>query len=232
MAFKDINNDIMTVSQSIVTSSQKTINEIVALLPKFFQALFVFLIGWLIGMIIEWLFIKMGEKLRLSRIWEKTGLDDLLKKAEIKSTPSNLAGTFIKSIIIMFFLRQAMIIMGFVEIEEFISEIISLTPDIIVALFILLFAIRAADTVGALVKNMVGIGDEKTRKIMAVVAKNVLVAFGVMAALVQVHIAEELVQTLFTALVAMLALAGGLSLGLGGKDFVHDMIKEFRKKKG
>ncbi len=226
-----MNAEFLTFPQTIVVKSRETLNEMAALLPKFFLALFVFLVGWLIGMIIEWLFIKAGEKLKLSKIWKMTGLENLMKKTGIKSTPSRLAGTFIKSIIIMFFARESMQIMEFTEIEEFIGQIIALTPDIIIALFILLVTIRAADMVGTLVENFVGIGDTKARKIMAVVAKNILITFGIMAVLVQMHIAEELVQTLFTALVAMLALAGGLAFGLGGKDFVHDMIEDFRKKK-
>ena len=226
-----INTDILSFSQTIVLSSKETLNEIAILLPRFFQATVVFCVGWIIGIIIEWMFMKLGQKLRFTNIWEKTGLDSLLKKANIKSPPSKLAGTFIKSVIILFFLRQAVKIMGFSEIELFISDIIGLVPDIIIALLILLFSIQAAGTAGSLVHNLVGIGDKKARTIMAIVAKNVLIAFGVMAALVQVHIAEELVQTLFTALVAMLALAGGLAFGLGGKEFVHDMIEEFRGKK-
>lgn len=231
MDIRTVNNEFISFSDSVLDSSRETINDIAALLPKALLAVFVFLVGWIIGMIIEWIFIKLGEKLNLHVFWEKTGLNSLLKKADIKSKPSKIAGTFLKSIIIMFFLREAMSIMDFVEIEEFIQNIINLAPDIIIALFILLFSINAAGAVSSLVKNLMVIGDKDARKIMASVAKNVLIAFGIMAALVQLHIAEELVQTLFTALVAMLALAGGLAFGLGGKDFVHEMIEDVRKKK-
>jgi hypothetical protein len=231
MNLQTVNEEFISFSDSILNSSRASVNDIAALLPKALLAILVFLIGWLIGIIIEWMFIKMGEKLKLNTFWEKTGLNSLLKKADIKSNPSKLAGTFLKSIIVMFFLRESMSIMGFVEIEEFIQKIINLAPDIIIALFILLFSINAAGTASSLVKNLMGIGDANSRKIMALVAKNILIAFGVMAALVQVHIAADMVQTLFTAFVAMLALAGGLALGLGGKDFVHEMIEDVRKKK-
>lgn len=228
--FEDNTNGIVSFYDSIRLSSVETINEMIILLPKILEGLAVFLFGWLIGWFVQWVFVKMGEKLRLSYVWKKTGFAHLLKEADIKSSPSQLVGTFLKATIIMFFLRQSMQIMGFTEIEEFLGQIINLIPDIIVALVILLFAISAAEMTSSVIKNLLGIGDENARKIIAIVAKNILIAFGIMAALVQVHIAEELVQTLFTALVAMLALAGGLAFGLGGKDFVKDIIDEVRKK--
>lgn len=221
---------IISFYDSVMVSSQETINEIIILLPKILQGLVIFLLGWMLGSLVQWLFMKMGEKLRLSKLWKKTGFSDLLEKADIKSNPSQLVGTFLKAIIIMFFLRQAVRMMGFTEVEEFLGDVINLVPDILIALVILLFSISVAETTSSIIKNIWGIADENARKIIAIVAKNILIAFGVMAALVQVHIAAELVQTLFTALVAMLALAGGLAFGLGGKDFVKDMIEEVRKK--
>ena len=222
---------IISFYDSIRQSSIETVNQIISLLPKILEGIVVFVLGWLLGKFVQWIFIKMGEKLRLSRIWKKTGFATLLKKADISSSPSHLVGNLLKITIIMFFLRQSMKVMGFREVEEFLGSVINLIPDILVALVILLFAISAADTASSIIKNIWGIADENARKIIAIVAKNILIAFGIMAALVQIHIAAELVQTLFTALVAMLALAGGLAFGLGGKDFVRDMIDEIRKKK-
>ncbi len=42
--------------------------------------------------------------------------------------------------------------------------------------------------------------------------------FAFIAALVQLGVAVVLLQTIFTGLIAMLALAGGLAFGLGGRD--------------
>jgi hypothetical protein len=226
-----IGHDLLTFPQSLVLSSQEILSQMGILFPRVMEATVIILIGWGIGVFIEWIFIKLGERLKLTRFWEKTGFNSLLRKANIQSTPSKLTGTFIKSVIILFFLRQSVIILGFSEVEEFIGQIIILVPDIVIALVILLFTIRVAGTAASLIENFLGIGDRKSRKIIAIIIKNILIAFGTMAVLVQLHIAEKLVQILFTALVSMLALAGGLAFGLGGKDFVREMICDFKNKK-
>ena len=49
-----------------------------------------------------------------------------------------------------------------------------------------------------------------------------------MAALTQLNIAVTLINTLFTGIVFMLALAGGLAFGLGGKDAAAGLISALK----
>ena len=49
-----------------------------------------------------------------------------------------------------------------------------------------------------------------------------------MVALSHLGIAAQYMSILFTGIVAMLALAGGLAFGLGGKEAATDMIKSIR----
>jgi hypothetical protein len=55
------------------------------------------------------------------------------------------------------------------------------------------------------------------------------VIFGFLAALIQLGVATSLINTLFIGLVAMLALAGGLAFGLGGKDEAALILKKLRR---
>ncbi len=50
--------------------------------------------------------------------------------------------------------------------------------------------------------------------------------FAIVVAVNQVGIASDLVNTLFTAVVAGLALALGLAFGLGGRDTAADILNE------
>ena len=50
-----------------------------------------------------------------------------------------------------------------------------------------------------------------------------------MAALVQLGIAQSLIQVLFTGFVAMIALAGGLAFGLGGREYAARMLSKLSK---
>ncbi len=56
-----------------------------------------------------------------------------------------------------------------------------------------------------------------------------LVIFGLFAALIQLGIAPVLLQTLITGLIAMLAIAGGLAFGLGGKEQASNFLNKLKK---
>jgi hypothetical protein len=46
----------------------------------------------------------------------------------------------------------------------------------------------------------------------------------------QLGIASDLIRILFAGIVAMIAIAGGLAFGLGGKEAARDIIEKLRKK--
>ena len=54
--------------------------------------------------------------------------------------------------------------------------------------------------------------------------------FGFIAALQQLGIATDLLNTLVTGIIAMLAIAGGLAFGLGGKDLAADILDHVRRR--
>ena len=61
---------------------------------------------------------------------------------------------------------------------------------------------------------------------LAGVAKWSIIVFSLMAALVQLGIAQSLIQVLFTGFVAMLAIAGGLAFGLGGREHAARVLNK------
>jgi hypothetical protein len=63
----------------------------------------------------------------------------------------------------------------------------------------------------------------------AAVAKWAIYVFTFLATLIQLQIAEVLIQTLFTAFAAMLAIAGGLAFGLGGKDLAQRILSHLER---
>ena len=54
--------------------------------------------------------------------------------------------------------------------------------------------------------------------------------FGFLAALVQLNVATSIINTVITGVIAMVALAGGIAFGIGGKDYAAHLIAKFRDK--
>jgi hypothetical protein len=56
-----------------------------------------------------------------------------------------------------------------------------------------------------------------------------IITFTILAALAQLQIAENMINTLFIGLVVFLALAGGLAFGLGGQKAAAEVIENVKK---
>ncbi|MEK7178290.1 MAG: hypothetical protein AAB721_01380, partial [Patescibacteria group bacterium] len=55
-----------------------------------------------------------------------------------------------------------------------------------------------------------------------------VVLFGFLTALVQLNIASSIINSIITGFIAMLALAGGLAFGLGGRDYASSLVSKLR----
>ena len=83
--------------------------------------------------------------------------------------------------------------------------------------------------VSTLIATSLRFAKSSTADALGLVAKYVILIFAALAALSQLQIAEILIQTLFIGFVAMLALAGGLAFGLGGKEVVKELLEAIKK---
>jgi len=99
-----------------------------------------------------------------------------------------------------------------------LGVVISLFVGILVGVFLQEFIRRA---IGA--SRLVS-GD-----FLGAIAKWAVIIFSVLAALVQLGIAPELIEILFTGIVFMVALAGGLAFGLGGREDARELIQKLRE---
>jgi hypothetical protein len=89
---------------------------------------------------------------------------------------------------------------------------------------ILLLGILAANFFSGFVETAVKASGFQSSGALATIAKWAIVIFALIAALSELQIARGFLEDLFRAIVAMLAIAGGLSFGLGGKDHAKKVL--------
>jgi len=219
------------VKQTIVSSSTGSIVKILEFWPSILGAIGVFLFGWTLSILVKKVIEKIANKFRFLHFAKKTGFENLLKKANITSPPGEVIAKFLQAWIVTIFLLSATKILHLDAVSGFLEKIINFIPNVIVALLIVLFAVKMGEFIGGIVAGAFLIANSNATKIVSLAVKNILIAFGVMAALVELNIAKELIQIIFTGFIAMLALAGGLSFGLGGKEAVKTLLKDLKKKK-
>ena len=134
-----------------------------------------------------------------------------------------------KRVVIVVFLVAALDVLGLTRVTIFLQQVVLLyLPQVIVAVLILILAAFVAEVVKSLVAGSARAAGAHAANLAGAVAKWAIWLFAILAAINQLGVATEFVQTLFTGLVVALALAFGLAFGLGGKDAAARTIERVR----
>jgi len=201
------------------------VNFLLALLA----ALIVFIVGWLISVALGKLTSRIIKVIRLDALLAKVGLKKVLAKAKLKLNSGHFFGELVKWFFIVVFLMAAADILKLYQVTEFLRGVLYYIPNIVVAVIILLSAVIVSNFLKKLVKASVEAAGLEASAFLGSVTKWAVLIFGFIAALIQLGIAVTLIQTLVIGVIGMLALAGGLAFGLGGKDQASRILEKLRK---
>ncbi len=223
-------NYLAAFAATVLESFNKVWVGLLNLLPSMIAALFVLVIGWLAASWLGKLVTKVVEFTKVDDIIDKAGLDKSLADAGIEFNLAKLVGWLVKWFIIVVVLIAVAEILGLDQITNFLETIALYIPNIIIAVVILLVGLVVGNFVDKVVHKAVQASRlSSAAGALSAIAKWAIITFTVLAALTHLKIAQELIQTLFMGLVGMLALAGGLAFGLGGKEAARELIDTIKR---
>lgn len=198
--------------------------------PRILAALVILFVGTLLAATLGLLAARFTRVLQLDRVTEQLRLPRALEGFGIKGFQfSRLVGWLVKWFFVLVVFITAADLLGRTAVTDFLADVTLYVPKVLVAVLILLAGIVLGDFVGTVVRRGVGATQLAHPGTLAALSKWLIIVFAVMAALVQLDIAQELIEILFTGLVGMLALAGGLAFGIGGKDVAKDILSKARR---
>lgn len=217
---------LTTWSGSVVNSLRDLWLEFVGFVPNLIAALLVFFVGWAIAVAVGRLVEKLLVVLRVNQAFESLrGLKDAVSRAGLKLNVPLLVGEIVKWFLIIVTLLAATDILGLEDVATFLRSVLSYIPNVVVAALILVIAVVLANFVYRTVAASISAAGFASGNAVATVTKWAIIVFGVLAALLQLNVAASLIQTILTAFFAMVALAGGVAFGLGGKDLAAKWLK-------
>lgn len=197
--------------------------------PALLVALILFIIGWVIASILGKAVEQLIGALKIDRIFESAGADEMFKRAGMKFSVGGFLGALVRWFIIIVFLVASLDILGLDEVKMFLREVVlGYLPQVIVAALILIVATIVADGASKLIKGSARAANVHSAEFLGTIARYAIWIFALIIALSQLGIAPQFMQILFTGIIAMLALAGGLAFGLGGKDAAARAIEHFK----
>lgn len=202
---------------------------IVSYIPNLLGAIVVFLLGIIVALVLRGVIVKVVALLRIDELAKKLEIKSQFERAGIHLHIGYLFGWIVKWFFVIIALIAATDILGWKQVTEYLQQVVLFIPNVIIAVIILLAGILLANFVSNVVKSAVEAAQLASASFLSGIAKWAILVFSFMVALVQLQIAPELIQVLFTGLVAMLALAGGLAFGLGGKEHAASFLDRLKK---
>lgn len=221
--------EVQTWSEVITASLQSVWTGFIAFLPKLLLAVIIFLIGWFVAVLLGKFAAQVIRVIRIDQILERVGFKKKLEQANLKLDSGRFCGELVKWFFIIVFLMAATDILGLPQITDFLERVLLYIPHLIVAILILLAAVLIANFLEKLVRASVETAGLKSANFLSAVSKWAIMIFALLAALLQLGVVPSLIQTVFTGLVAALAISVGLAFGLGGKDFAAQILSKIKK---
>ena len=197
-----------------------------AFMPNLFGGLLILIVGFLIGGIVKQLIMTVVTFAKIDLLFHKT---KLIKKEEV-TIWTEVLSEILKWMLIVVFLVPALEVWGLSRATSVVNQILFYLPNVIVAVVIAFVGILAANLTSDLVRHSVKTMGSTASNSLAVFTRGTIMFFTVLVVLNQLGVAQDLIRILFTGIVAMLSIAGGLAFGLGGKELAKELLDELKTK--
>jgi hypothetical protein len=214
----DLNSMIPATINSVVIS-------IANFIPRFISGLIVLLIGIILATFLKQILLELFKFIKLEAMLKKYGVPE-----SEGVNWSNILSELVRWFIIVLFLVPTADVWGLGKFTEILNNLLLYLPNVFIAVLLLLVGFAVAKLVHDLLRASIHSVSPEISKTIALVGRWSVLVFVGLVALNQLGIASDLIRILFTGIVAMFAIAGGLAFGLGGQDTARELLDKLRKK--
>ena len=188
-------------------------SDVAAFVPKLAAAIAVFIIGWIVAKIIRNVVVRVLNKIKLDTYVDKAGIGAPLERAGYPNSV-DLLGKIIYFALMLLVIQLTVGVFGDSDISAAIDDMVAFIPKLIVAIIIVIITGVVANAVRDLMTPAVAhLSAGNLLKRAAFVAIWVIGGF---AALDQLQVAKDVVDTLFQTIVYSLGLIIVIKFGVGG----------------
>lgn len=224
---------LQTWSDVLFYSFQQLWGGVIMFIPKFIIAIIIFIIGWVIAVTLDKLVSRIIRSFKVDKALQSLGIEEPLARAGFRLDSGAFIGGLVRWFLIIAFLIASIDVLGLQQVNVFLKDVVlAYLPNVIVAALILVVAAFLANAMHRIVVGSAKAAGVPSTQLLGGITKWSIWVFAILAALYQLGIAGIFAQTLFTGFVAMLAIAGGLAFGLGGKEAASQYVEKLKRDLG
>ncbi len=181
--------------------------------------------GWIVASILAGAAAALLRAIRFNQVADRAGFSGFVRSMGIQEDASGVIADIVRWFVRLIVLVVAFDSLGLPAVSQVLQQLLLWLPNLVVALVVLVIAGLAANALGDLVRGATAESGLGNPDVLAMIARVVVIGFGIIVAVNQIGVAATLVNTLFMAFVGALALAAGLAFGLGGRETAGEIVR-------
>lgn len=226
----------MNTWQAIFVEPAKTVvSQVSQFLVNVLLVIIILIIGWIISKFIKTVVAKLLKTVKLDELAKKIELDKLLAKGGITYTLSDLVSVVVYWLALLVTFVVAINSIGLPIAAELLNKVALYVPNIIAAIFILIFGMFVAIVLRNIVLTAATNAGLSQSKLLSQIVEIVVIVFAILVTLEQLSIKAQIIEQAITVVLASLGLGLALAFGLGCKDiagkFAAELVEKMKGKK-
>jgi hypothetical protein len=198
-----------------------------AFLPKLGIVLVILIVGFLVAKGARFAVEKALRAVNVPVLTRRSGLDDFLQAGGGEADTVSVFGILVYWVVVLAALIVAFNSLGLEQVTNLLGRAMLYVPQIVFALLIVVFGAYFARFVGQAVAAHLGRGSGADGAALGRVARSVVLAIVLVAALDQLDIGGSIVRATYLILLGGVVFALALAFGLGGRDWAAARLEEW-----
>lgn len=214
------------IGEVLTYTFSNAVATIVTFIPRFLSGLIILVIGLIIGSFLKQGIHQLFRVLKIETWLHRYGVPE----SKGDATWANIVGELARWFVIILFFLPVADIWGLSKFSDVLGGLLLFLPNVFVAVLLLLVGFVISKLVSdLLLASIHGISKDSAQTV-ANVGRWAVLIFVFLVVLNQLGVASDLIRILFSGFVGMVALAGGLAFGLGGKNFASEVLEKLKSK--
>lgn len=221
--------EVQTWQEAVKTAFNDVISAVIKYLPNLLGAFVIVIVGVFAGYLLGKAVEKVAQLIRLDHFFERFGIKKTFQRVGLKLSVAKLLGWMTKWFVYVVAFLAVANALQLEAVSTFINSLLLYIPNVIVAVVILIVGVLLAHFLAEVVMGAAEGAKFKAASFVATVTRYSIVAFSILAALVQLQIATSLIETLFMGIIGSVALALGLAFGFGGQGVAREVLERLKR---
>jgi small-conductance mechanosensitive channel len=215
-----------TVLRGLEQAYENLVHMIADFLPRFVVMLTIIVAGLLVAFLLKYLLRSVLHLTKLDRFSEETGASHVLRKAALPSMTELLSRSLFW-VTLLGFTLLGISVLGISELQEQISRLFGLLPEVFVAILIFFGGVLAANFLSRAVLLAAVNAGYRSPRLWSGMVRFVIWILAISMALEQIGLAKETVVAAFSIAFGAVMLALALAFGLGGRDLARQALERY-----